>query len=135
MKRYFEVHTFSTSLKSNQTMASPCSLWNIGFVNNDFSFLLLLVEFCDENELDLLHAATTIKHFFYFVNCRCSLLWSLLFHFHSSHLVIADFILFAWHFPTNRSIHRREREWDMCIVIHTSSADKSKRKNSCDSFE
>lgn len=64
MKRYFEVHTFSTSLKSNQTMAFPCSLWNIGFVNNDFSFLLLLIEFCDENELDLLHDATTIKHFF-----------------------------------------------------------------------
>lgn len=110
MKRYFEVHTFSTSLKSNQTMASPCSLWNIGFVNNDFSFLLLLVEFCDENELDLLHNATTIKHFFYFVNCQCSLLWSLLFHFHSSHLVIADFIFFICLAFPNKPLNTQERE-------------------------
>lgn len=91
-------------------MASPCSLWNIGFVNNDFSFLLLLVEFCDENELDLLHNATTIKHFFYFVNCRCSLLWSLLFYFHSSHLVIADFIFFICLAFPNKPLNTQERE-------------------------
>lgn len=97
-----------------------------------FPFFIVVGKFSNAMKMrDLLH--NDRKRVSFILLIANAPLRLLLIHTHSSHLGTADFVFYLFAISQQTAQYTGERMRH--VVIHTSSADKSKRRNSCNPFE